>query len=270
MRYLILQPHTCSKKGMTLIEVLVSLVIISIMTASVYGTIYTSRQVQKANEQKSKQYQLIRGFLSMLEDDLSMSYLSLGEDTSAPEKRTFFRANYDGAGLNLVFSTFSHIRSSRKNHEADNAIVQYAIIDDPEMPSRYAIKRRETHRLEQKYFEEIPGESWLILPRVDSLRMEFYDKTRDEWLEEWDTTTIDGQINRLPNQIKIHLVVEDGRENLIHFTTFVQPKLIDSINLTPSGNSSSSSSSTSSSTSGSSSTGRTTTGSTTSSTRVTR
>ncbi|MBU1221772.1 prepilin-type N-terminal cleavage/methylation domain-containing protein [Myxococcota bacterium] len=225
-----------SHSGMTLIEVLVSLAIIALMTATVYSTIATSRKVQQANDDKARQYQLIRAGLTMLEDDLTMAYLSLGEDTAAPERRTYFRAKMDGPGIRLGFSTFSHIRTSRKTRESDNSAVEYFLTDDPENPGRLALMRRETRRLEQIPVEDIPGETWLSIPGVESLTFEFYDQTRDEWLDEWDTTTIDGQINRLPNQVKIHLIVEDGRKNLMHFTTIVNPKLIDAINLTPSSN----------------------------------
>ena len=99
------------------------------------------------------------------------------------------------------------------------------------------LRRRETHRLDNKAPEEIPGEVWDILPGIESIEFEFFDKFNDEWIDEWDTTSVDGQINKLPTHIKIHLVVDSGRGLLLHYHLMVKTRLYDALNLTPSSNS---------------------------------
>jgi prepilin-type N-terminal cleavage/methylation domain-containing protein len=239
--------------GFTLLEVLASLTIISIMTVMVYTTIAVTRKNQIVNEIAMKQNGLIRNALNTLNKDLSMAYISLGEslmteaggmgeDASSEYKKTFFKYEAVKNGIHLVFSTFSHIRTRKDAKESDSCLVEYMVVEDAKNPGKMVLRRRETHRLDNKPPEEIPGEVWDILPGIQSLEFQFYKRFNDsgpegftgEWVDEWDTTAIDGELNKLPTHIKIHLVVDSGRGLLLHYHLMVKTRLYDAINLTPS------------------------------------
>ncbi|MBU1240142.1 prepilin-type N-terminal cleavage/methylation domain-containing protein, partial [Myxococcota bacterium] len=187
------------QSGFSLLEVLAAFTILTMMVAVVYGILFVSRQTQRAHEKKLEQFTLIRGGLEKLERDLSMAYLSLGEDQLIPERRTYFKARPDAGGTSLAFSTFSHVRTSKNAKEADNCIVEYTYMDDPMRPGSFVLRRRETNRLEHKVAQEIPGRTLGLIPGVSMLTMEFYDQKNDQWLDEWDTTVDEGRMNKLPN-----------------------------------------------------------------------
>jgi prepilin-type N-terminal cleavage/methylation domain-containing protein len=225
------------QSGFTLLEILASFAVISMMVVVVYGILHVTRKSQSSHEKKLLKYSLIRRGLEKLESDLSMAYLSLGEDTMLPERRTYFTASPDVGGTALSFSTFSHVRRGRKAKEGNSCIVQYNFIDDPNDPGRYILRRKETHRLENRTLDEMAGESWGLIPGIISMNMEFFDAQNDEWVEEWDTVAIDGKINKLPNIVKIHLVVDNGTNFVVHFHSRVTPRILDAINLMPSASS---------------------------------
>ncbi len=253
-----------SQTGFSLLEVLAAFTILTMMVAVVYGILFVSRKTQRSHEKKLEQYTLIRSGLDRLERDLSMAYLSLNEDQILPDKRTYFKAHNDIGGTTLAFSTFSHVRTSRNAKEADNCAVEYSFMDDPDRAGAFLLRRRETRRLENKPAAEIPGNTLGLIPGVSQLMVEFYDKQNDQWVDEWDSTVDEGRMNKLPDQIKIHLVVDNGTGVPVHFHTMVFPKVKDAINLIPSGTTSGTYMSGSSSTSKSSNSTRTSTSKTTS------
>ncbi|MDA3864021.1 MAG: prepilin-type N-terminal cleavage/methylation domain-containing protein [Deltaproteobacteria bacterium] len=222
-------------QGFTLIEVLVVFSIIAFITSMIYSIIYTSRKTQQKHQVRMEQYFRIRSGLNKLQADLSSAYLSLGENMNLPERRTFFKGFPDIGGTNLQFSTFNHVRSTKNSKEADTCAVGYKFVDDPERPGKFILVRKESYHLDNLPFEELVGVSRELIPGVKYLVLEFYDARQDEWLEEWDTTNVEGKSNILPDIIRIHLVVTNGDEYELHFYSTVVPKLTESINLTPGG-----------------------------------
>ena len=221
------------QQGFTLIEVMVSLAMISIMAIMAYHTVANSSKIKKITEKRIDRYAKIRTALNKLSRDLRMAYVSLGEDMNQPFRRTYFKALNEFGGIHLSFSTFAHNIRVAGRGESESCIVEYTLIDDENHPGKLALLRRETHRLEYKEASEIPGDTWVILDNIEALEFSFYDSTRDEWLEEWNTTSIDGQSNRLPMYIRIHLVANNIKNYPINFYTTVAPQIIDGINLMP-------------------------------------
>ncbi len=93
--------------------------------------------------------------------------------------------------------------------------------------------RRETRRLGYEPFEDLPGETYVLLEDIQGISYEFYDNVKDEWVEEWDTTSLDGQPNRLPPRVRIYLSVLDERGRPLTLVTEARITLTDALNLSP-------------------------------------
>jgi len=222
-----------SSRGFTLIEVMVSITLIAFMSFILYSTIRTTRAAQDLSELRAEQTQATAAALDMFVQDMNMAYLSLGEDTAAEFKRTFFRAQPDLGGMEITFSTMSH-RPTRKNaHESDSCLVQYRLERDPEHRGSYELIRRETRRLEAIDPLTMPAETRRIVDRVAIFELWFFDATKDEWIDAWDTTTMDGQSGRLPQLVRVHLAVDVGTGHLVHFHSMARPHIMEALNLLP-------------------------------------
>ena len=79
----------------------------------------------------------------------------------------------------------------------------------------------------------IETEAYVLVDDVVDIRYEFFDKTQDKWQDDWDTTTVDGQPNRIPQRIRIYLTVKSEIGNEVVLVTQVAPALTDGIVLNP-------------------------------------
>ena len=71
--------------------------------------------------------------------------------------------------------------------------------------------RRETRRLSYLKIDEQPGEADIVCDDIIKLKLDYYDHRDKVWREEWQTTSLDGQPDRLPSKIRITLTVRDER-----------------------------------------------------------
>jgi len=219
--------------GFTLIEVLVSITLIAFISFILISTIRSSRASQEKSELRAEQTQTTAAALDLFVQDMNMAYLSLGEDTSTEFKRTLFRAQPDLGGMEITFSTMSH-RPTRKNaHESDSCLVQYRLERDPENRGQYSLVRRETRRVEAVDPLTMPAETRKLISRVALFDLWFYDATKDEWIDSWDTTSIDGQSARLPQLVRVHLAVDLGTGSVVHFHSMARPHIMEPLNLLP-------------------------------------
>ncbi len=221
------------QSGMTLVEVLVSVSLVAFMSFVLYSTISTTRAAQEVSELRADQYQASAAALDLLLRDINMAYLSLGEDMNAMNRRTLFRGRSSRSEMELTFSSFSHKPSRRNVHESDSCLVQYYLENDRKTRGLYNLIRRETRRLESEDPETIPAETRRILGNVVQFEAWFYDSENEEWLDNWDTTTEDGQRNRLPGLVRLHLVVEVGTGFEVHFHSMARPHIQDALVLLP-------------------------------------
>jgi len=220
-------------RGFTLIEVMVSITLIAFMSFILYSTIRTSRASQEMSELRASQTQTTAAALDLFVQDMNMAYLSLGEDTASEFKRTFFRAQPDVGGMEIMFSTMAHRPTRRNAHESDSCLVQYRLDRDPEHRGSYSLVRRETRRLEAVDPLTMPAETRRLVSRVAVFDLWFYDATKDEWIDSWDTTSIDGQSARLPQLVRVHLAVDLGTGFIVHFHSMAKPHILEPLNLLP-------------------------------------
>jgi general secretion pathway protein J len=81
--------------------------------------------------------------------------------------------------------------------------------DSPEQPGTNELLRRSSE------FPDIePGKGGrveVLATDVDLFELEYLDPTTGLWTENWDTTQATGQTNRMPLQVRIRLVMKQGR-----------------------------------------------------------
>jgi general secretion pathway protein J len=117
------------------------------------------------------------------------------------------------------FTSFSHRRLGFGAHESDQNELSYFLSPDPDS------RKVDLARRESPYIDMDPkkGGTVLVLAYdVQSLDFQYLDPVLNEWVDSWDSTQPTGQMDRLPLQVRIELVVA-GADNgaPLHYVTKV-------------------------------------------------
>lgn len=223
------------QQGFTIIEILVAVFILAMVSSILYGAFRTTMDTQVKVQESQMRWHILRVGVSRMVRELTQAYVSLNENLMEVDRRTYFIAEKSFNIDEVTFSSFSNRRLVAESAESDQCLIRYYGAPDPDNPRQMNLMRRQTRRIQNEPFEEIPGESYILIEDVRSVHYHFYDKPNDQWLEEWDTTAIDGQPNRLPDRIRIYISILDEKGDELTLVSEARPALIDALNMTPAG-----------------------------------
>jgi general secretion pathway protein J len=220
-------------RGFTLIEVMVSVSILAIITVLTWASFKQTFATKSAIEAQAGRYRTVRLALERMAHELSMVYVSQDEDTSQPERRTRLVGKHHNDIDDVMFSYFGHQRLYQDANEADTALVAYYAARDRDDSRKTNLMRRETRRLSYYKIDEQPGEADIVCDDVIKLKLDYYDHRDKVWRDEWVTTALDGQPDRLPSKIRITLTVHDERGKEVPFQTEVRVAMSEPLNNQP-------------------------------------
>ncbi len=189
-----------------------SMVAITIWTATSQTS--RTREIITSSHERSHQVRVAFDFLSR---DLSSAFLSKHRATTEPTHDTLFIGRNSGDEDRVDFMSFSHERRYLDVDESDQCEVGYFLDDDPEEQGKMNLIRRESPILD---LEPLEGGQYLILIKdVTEFNLEYFDMPMNEWQEEWDTTQTTGELEVLPHQVRVKLVIRDRRGEEITYGT---------------------------------------------------
>ncbi len=199
-----------AQDGFTVMEVLLAAAIVVTITTLLWGAFAQTFRIKRNTEEVQDRYHTVQLALERMARDIGLAYLSLNEMPSAIDKHTYF-VSTSGMEPRLDFSAMAHQHLYRDAREGDTGIVSYYLGRDPEDRRRMQLWRRESRRLVT--MPDLPrtaGEAFIICPDVTGLHFSFFDQRTQEWRDDWNTTSADGQPNRLPWRVRIELTFQDG------------------------------------------------------------
>jgi general secretion pathway protein J len=220
-------------RGFTLIEVMVAVSILAIVTTLTWASFKQTFATKSAIEAQAGRYRTVRLALERMAHELSMVYVSQDEDTSQPERRTRLVGKHHNDIDEVLFSYFGHQRLYQDANEADTALVGYYAARDRDDSRKTNLMRRETRRLSYLKIDEQPGEADIVCDDVIKLKIDYYDRRDKVWRDEWVTTALDGQPDRLPSKIRVTLTVRDERGTEVPFQTEVRVAMAEPLNNQP-------------------------------------
>ena len=220
-----------SRRGFTLIEIMVSVAIHAMMSTLVWSSFKQTSLTKKNVETQALRYRTVRIALDRMAKELSMAFLSQDEDTSQPERRTRFVGKQQANVHQVTFSYFGHQRLYEDSPEGDTAVVMYYSEPDREKRGTTNLMRRESRRLGYVRPEELAGETDVMCDDIVQLKLTYWDSRAKEWREDWNTSSADGQPDRLPSKVKIVLTVHDERGQEVPFTTQIHIAMQEPLNL---------------------------------------
>ena len=220
------------QRGLTLLEILVAIAVMTMMTLSVWTSFRTTAQSMKYAEQLQVRYSIIRNSLSRMSAELSMSYLSFNRPADEERHFTLFDGRDQFTRDTVTFSAFAHLRMRKDANESDQSVIQYFVDRDPTEPNRTHLYRREARRLmgdsPEKMQELFPA--YIFCEDIKTFDVKYWDVKKSEWVDEWRTTKKDMHPDRLPERVKVTLgIMDPNNEREIKYTMqtllFLQEKL---------------------------------------------
>lgn len=204
--------RTARQRGLSLVEILVAVTMMTMMTASVYASFSTTAQSMRTAEKTQQKYAVLRNCLARMGTEISLAYLSHNRPPVEDLHFTLFEGRDQFYSDSLTFSAFAHVRMRKDANESDQSVIQYFLYKDPNDANRTHLYKRESRRLmgdrPEKMEEFFPA--YVFCEDIKSFDVKYWDVKRIEWRDEWRTMKQDMQPNRLPERVKITLGVWDA------------------------------------------------------------
>jgi general secretion pathway protein J len=201
-----------AQRGLTLLEVLVSVGILAMVGTLVYGALDGMQRSRVGIERVGDRYHQGRQALARVSRELQSAFLSLHVplQITTAVRTTVFIGTDSGTSDRVDFTSFSHRRLSRNLHESDQNELSYFMGRDPDRSDKYDLLRRE-----QKEIDLDPthgGVVNVLCEDVTQFDVEYLEPSTDTWQSSWDSTqqANTGQYNHLPLQVKVRLTLRGG------------------------------------------------------------
>jgi len=196
---------------MTLLEVLVSIAVLSMISLLLYGAFDSLSRGKRAESMRSERARQGREAIARISRELSAAYLSAHQPTSAAlvSRMTAFIAQQDSTYDRLDFAAFSHRRLEADARESDQSEIGYAVVKDPDVDGKMDLVRREQTPIDQE--PKRGGVVNVVAEDVESFDLRFLDPLSGLWIETWDTTQTTGQLARLPLAVRVSLTLKGVR-----------------------------------------------------------
>ena len=198
------------KKGFTLIEVLISIAILSGVMLLLWQITNQTIRAKTAAEKREALYHTARVSMNKMMLDFSQSFLLDGKGQwglkqGAEAVKTEFR----GSDAAVHFASLSHQRLFQGAYESESAEIGYRLESDPDAPDLYRLLRRES-----KIVDDRPDDSGVWIPLAEGVKrcsFQYYDGEKFDWLSTWNSEG--SEKGRLPRAVKIDLILEDPKNS---------------------------------------------------------
>ncbi|XXT19782.1 type II secretion system protein GspJ [Sorangium sp. So ce429] len=195
--------------GLTLLEVLVSVAILALIGTLIYGAFDGMSRSRAGISRISDRYHQGRGAISRISRELQEAFLSRHQpaDKNIAVRLTAFAGQDSSPADRVDFTAFAHRRLLRNAHESDQCEIGYFGSRDPER-DRLDLVRREAKTIDTEPTRG--GVVNVLAEDIESFDVQYLDPVTGEWVDSWDSTQPAAQLDRLPSQVWVTLVLNGG------------------------------------------------------------
>jgi prepilin-type N-terminal cleavage/methylation domain-containing protein len=217
------------RRGFTLIEVIVSLVLVVGIAAFTFSSLRSSFAMRDYMEQQDATDRSARVALQKIERELRLAFLTKNTTAVNTYKTVFVGKNNDDLD-EMFFATFAHRRMYYGTPEGDQAEITIWTDDGPD--GTKILYHRESGRIDED--SDSGGTILPLASGVVKFDLDFLNSQTGDWAEEWDSTGNEQQ--KLPRAVQILLVLQgpdpdDDERKVDHtYLTTVMLDMADPIN----------------------------------------
>lgn len=192
-----------ARRGMTLIEVLVSIAIVVVMGGIGWASLEGAIELNQVLAEGDSTTRGARVALGRLRRELQLAYLT--DNRANPDRYQTVFVGFDENPDRLYFATLAHQRLYRNSRESDQGEVTVWAEDGPrEKGDGDILFHREAGRIDQ--YPDEGGRIYPLAYNVKEFNLRYLDGRDSEWADEWDTRGTDAP-NILPRAVQIALVL---------------------------------------------------------------
>lgn len=203
-------PRRSGARGLTLLEILVAVSILSMVSILIYGAFDGMQKSKRGLAKVNERYHQGRSTMRRLAQELSSAFLSLHQPFSQPliARKTLFMSKDSSPADRLDMTTFSHQRVVAHARESDQNELSYFGCPDPNVSGKVDLCRREAAIIDLE--PQKGGVVYVVADDIDLFDLKFLDPQSGMWTDSWDSSQVIGQPNRLPIQVRVTLVMKGG------------------------------------------------------------
>jgi general secretion pathway protein J len=207
------------ERGLTLIEVLVSLAVMALIASVLYGAFDGMARSRSGIERISDRYHEGRTALSRISRELQGAFISLHVplEPNLLTQKTLLVGTNERPADRLDFTSFGHVRVGAGTHESDQCEISYFGSRNPN--GGLDLVRRESKTIDID--PQHGGVVQVLAEDIESFDLQYLDGISGEWLTDWDTMNLNGEVLRLPQQVRVELVLRRDGGAPIPFVTKV-------------------------------------------------
>jgi general secretion pathway protein J len=199
-------------RGMTLLEVLVSLGVLAMISLLIYGAFDSISRGRRGESMRSERARQGREAIDRMTREISSAFVSMHQPLNQAlwTRQTAFIGQNGATYDRLDFASFAHRRIARDEKVSDQAEIGYFVVADPDVDGKMDLVRREQAPMDTD--PKRGGVVNVIAEDVEQFDIRYFDPMTTQWLDTWDTLQATGQFNRLPLQVRITLVLKGVRD----------------------------------------------------------
>jgi general secretion pathway protein J len=207
-RHLALQKR--NERGITLLEIMVSLGIIALIATLIYGALDGMSKSREGLARIGDRYHQGRTAVSRITRELQSAFISAHAPVNQAliTRTTIFLGKDSSNEDRIDFTAFAHRRLTSHAHESDQSELSYFTARDPNISGKVDLVRREDPSIDLD--ADKGGTVLVVAEDVSEFDLRYYDPVSQLWTESWDSSASTGQLGRLPSQVKLSLVLNHG------------------------------------------------------------
>jgi general secretion pathway protein J len=213
---------------MTLLEILVSMAILTMVSLLIYGAFDSMSRGKKGEAMKSERARQGREALLRMTRELSEAFLSLHAPPALAllTRLTVFSGQNSTPYDRIDFASVSHRRMVRDARESDMCEIGYFASEDPDVSGKTDLARREQTPIDMDPLRG--GVVNILAENVEAFDIRYLDPLTGTWGETWDSTKTFAQFNRLPLELRITLTMKGlpGNEATVYRTKVMMPMIL--------------------------------------------
>ncbi len=198
-------------RGMTLLEILVSLGIMAMISLLIYGAFDSISRGRRGEALRADRARQGRDAVERIAHELQSAYLSMHFPTNLAlvASKTGFLGQNSSQYDRVDFTAFAHRRMMKDAKESDQAEIGFFVVKDPEVDGKMDLVRREQAPINDDFKKG--GVVNILAEDVERFDLRYLDPTTGQWLDTWDSSQLNAQLNRLPLEVRIELELKPVR-----------------------------------------------------------
>lgn len=196
---------------MTLLEILVSLGVMAMISLLIYGAFDSLSRGRRGEALRADRARQGRDAVERIAHELQSAYISMHVPTNQAlvASRTGFIGQSSSQYDRVDFTAFAHRRIVKEAKESDQAEIGYFVVKDPDVDGKMDLVRREQAPINYDFNKG--GVINVLAEDVERFDIRYLDPQTGQWLDTWDSTQLNAQLNRLPLEVRIELELKPVR-----------------------------------------------------------